>query len=259
MVYVPVTSAQSTPFLGDTNTRVEPNRQVNKGAEEMLKPGVQRPYRNKSGYLLASVFLLGIFGLIRFFQGKHISDLNWILVKTKLGRMKSELPIKHEILSFFLVLFFFLCSTFILSYFLYYFYPALYHSFPAWKIFSLLLTLIFLSFFVKWMIIRMLAWIFKFQKVVHSYQKHLYYIHQLAGYFLIPLCALMILPNARTSMTVTVISGFVLGSVLIFKYLLNFAYVKKLKEINGIQIFIYLCALEILPVAILIRFLMDNL
>jgi len=201
-----------------------------------------------------------LLGLVVFFiltRYKHRSFINQTIASVFYPRMSVRLmkeknestsPVIQSLLFFYFLttgLFVFMAMNYYGLYILYM------HGFYSFLIFSLLITSIY---FIKIGSIKTLGYVFQQKKVIDEYIHNLKLFNITTGIFLLPVTICIPFLNAYLVDEVHLIeTGFALYSIVfVFKLLRGF-FVSYRQNVSIFYILLYLCTLEILPLALLLR------
>lgn len=206
-------------------------------------------------FLGLGMFLL--FGLLRFFYGKHVQELINVLSKSTLGRMTSKDSLWHHWTPriYFIFVYFF-TAGYIVGRNLVFFTKPDWSAWEAWLWGTLVVVGISL---LKWFSIHSVSLVFSFGKKAVLFFNHLSVVNQLVGYILLPVCGVILLLPSFLSNIVLFVSLFVLLISLIFKALINLAYVRTLPRVSFLHFILYLCTLEIIPLAVCARYVYNSM
>lgn len=198
-----------------------------------------------------------LFGLLRFFYSKYINELVNILSKSTLGRMASKEGMwQSKMPRLFFLLIYFLAAGYIIG--------RLIHEFSAlqavpWQ-FWLWGVLVLLGVHsLKYLASHSVALIFQMTKTVRMFFHHISVVHQLLGVALLPICGILMFVSDPIGRILILFSGFLLLVSLVYKALINFAYVRNSPKVRFLYFILYLCLFEFIPLAVLVRYVLNNM
>ncbi len=208
------------------------------------------------------LFFIGLasflfFGLLRFFYARHLDDLVNVLSKSTLGRMTSKDSLWRNQLArvMFTILYYISCG-FLLGQFIKFF-TGLQQSelmFWIWGVGAVIGL-----FILKRVSIHAVALIFKLSGTATTFFKHISVVNQLLGFILLPVGGAMLLLPAKISIILLFIGGIIVVISLIYKALINMAYVRNMSGVSFLHFIIYLCAFEIIPLAVCVRYVHNTI
>lgn len=212
--------------------------------------------KNSGGLFFIGLGTFLLFGLLRFFYNKYINDLFNALTKSTLWRLSANDRLwQNQSRRVLFMLLYFLSCGFVVGQFIGLYAPAL-TVFQLWMYGSLVTAGVFLF---KYLVLQSVALVFRFKKVADAYFKHITVINQVFGLILLPICGILLLLPARMRIILIIISGIMVAISLIFKFLINIAYVRNLSKVNYMHFMVYLCTLELIPLAVLARFVFSRM
>ncbi len=211
----------------------------------------------KGSVLFLGLGMFLLFGLLRFFYGKHVQELVNVLSKSTLGRMTSKDSLWHHWTPhiYFIIIYFF-SAGYIMGRTLVFFGKFDWSVWQAWLWGTAVVIGVSL---LKWFSIHSVALVFSFGKKAVLFFNHLSVVNQLVGYILLPLCGVMLLLPSFLSNIVLFVGLFVLLISLIFKSLINVSYVRTLPRVSFLHFILYLCTLEIIPLAVCARYVYNSM
>lgn len=135
--------------------------------------------------------------------------------------------------------------------------------FTFWELFGLYAIAIALIYIFKILILRLSGYLFNSVYAAKLYEHVIFTVNKLIGLLLIPLVWMISFSaSPQTDMTVRNIFSafsFILILLLLYRYLASFSIIKRDINIRPFHFFIYLCAIEIIPVLIIYKYLTDNI
>lgn len=223
-----------------------------------LKMADVRVDQNKTDLFLLFLLIFLLFGLLRFFHPKYISGLFKLYNR---GQMVNQSAVQqlqsNNAPKVLFTIIYFLTAGYVVVKIVYYFrgVPLCTNS---WKDIGLGIALITATFLFKFIIVRSLSWIFNFKKGIKGLFHYLNFANQIVGIILLPICGLLLLCLEKGATFILILGIITLAISLIIRYIYNFAYLKQLPNVRLIHFLLYLCAFEIIPIAVLGRYLLNN-
>ncbi len=223
-----------------------------------LKIADVRADQNKTDLFLLFLLIFLLFGLLRFFYPKYISGLFKLYNR---GQMVNQSAI-HQLQSnnapkVLFTIIYFLTAGYVVVKIIYYF-QGMPLCTNSCKDIGLGISLITATFLFKFIIVRALSWIFNFKKGIKGLFHYLNFANQIVGIILLPICGLLLLCLEKGATFILILGIITLAISLIVRYIYNFAYLKQLPNVRLIHFLLYLCAFEIIPIAVLGRYLLNN-
>ncbi|WP_291855771.1 DUF4271 domain-containing protein [Marinilabilia sp.] len=214
----------------------------------------QEPLLGQNWFLVLIVSLVALTGFIRFKWYKYISDVfSAVLFKNVAGKLQSTNSGVQKVASFWLEFLFY--ANFALLFFESMRQSG--HTFfqlSGWKLLVPLFGFLIVIFTLKFIVYRFIGWVFGVQEATAEYLFQSSIMSKAFGLILLPLVVIFpfLEPEARHWIPRIGFSVF----VILYVIQVGRGFVANLRGgLSGYYIFLYLCALEILPLSILIKVL----
>jgi hypothetical protein len=128
-------------------------------------------------------------------------------------------------------------------------------QFPFWLLWLYTFGTLSVIYIGKYLFISLCGWAFNVPQFAFNYNFIVFLINKVTGIFLLPLLAIMAFSNGQMyDAAVTVALSLVL-IMLLYRYIVALSTVVKNLKISAVHFFIYLCAVEILPLLIIYKLL----
>ncbi len=128
-------------------------------------------------------------------------------------------------------------------------------QFPFWLLWLYTFGTLSVIYLIKYLFISFCGWAFNVPKFAFTYNFIVFLINKVTGIFLLPLLAIMAFSSGQMyEAAVTVALALVL-IMLLYRYIVALSTVVKNLNISAVHFFIYLCAVEILPLLIIYKLL----
>ncbi len=204
--------------------------------------------------IVAMTFLLA---MIKVLFPKYFKNLFLLFFQTSLRQKQTRDQLAQEWVAGLLINLLFISSTgfFITLFIQYKQWSSL--AFPLLGIYICgLLVLIYLG---KSLFIQFIGWVFNSRNAASGYLFQVFMVNRILGVVLLPLG--IILAFSQTQLAAIVITiAMVLGFILFFyRYLISFSLLKQDLQLNAFHFLLYLCGVEILPMVVIYKLLVDNI
>jgi len=124
-----------------------------------------------------------------------------------------------------------------------------------WQLTFSSITIIALVYLFKFAVIQLTGWIFNAKEPATTYSFIVFLVNKIIGLVLLPLLLLLAFSeNNIWDVTVTV-AGCVVIFMLFFRYVISLTIIRSSLSIHPLHFFIYLCAVEIMPMMIIFKLL----
>jgi hypothetical protein len=220
------------------------------------KPGVFRiiDYREKHSkddlfYLMAGVIFFLAF--IRAVFSKYFRNLFLLFFQTSLRQKQTrEQLLQNNLASLFINLLFFISAGLYISLLIKhknwatgsYWWLALYCG----------IGLIFI-YLVKYLFLLFAGWVFNTKEAAGSYIFLVFMVNKVMGIILVPFLLILSFAKSGVIEAGLIVSYVIIGLLYVYRYLLSFGTFRNKLKVNGLHFFLYLCAVELLPLLLICK------
>jgi len=209
-------------------------------------------------YLL--VFLCIMLGLIRFMDTRYFINLWRAFWNPTLSNRQLKEQLQGSGLPNLLMNVFF---TFAFGAYIYYivrfFTPHHSGIIPPSLLIIMLISGTGLIYLAKFAAIRFSGWAFRVEGITEHYLFNVFLINKVLGITLIPFIIILAFADREWAQQVIVISFVVSGALLLNRYLRSWQVFGSFFQYSKFHFFMYLCASELLPLAVLMKLLVKGL
>lgn len=141
---------------------------------------------------------------------------------------------------------------------LYYLLQAFSHqasSLPGVVLIFLLTAGILLVYVIKYLAVLFSGWAFRVEALTRQYLFSIFLINKIIAIVLLPFVALLAFTGAAWQVSLAIVSVFVAGGLLLTRYVRSWRSFGSFFQYSKFHFITYLCASEILPLAILLKLL----
>jgi hypothetical protein len=119
------------------------------------------------------------------------------------------------------------------------------------------ITILALVYMFKYIVIQFTGWVFNAKESASTYSFIVFLINKMIGVVLLPMLLLLAFSSGEVwDITVMIAAGVVI-LLLIFRYVISLRVIRGALNINPIHFFIYLCAVELMPMLIIYKVLFN--
>lgn len=215
----------------------------------MVSSKMQTKNKDYLFYLLLGVVLIVAFIKVSF--PKYFTDIFKILYQSTYKQKQTRDQLLQDSLpSLFMNISFFICTGVFITLLVQHF-NLLQINF--WIILLYCTGLLVAIYFIKYIFLLFSGWVFNMQQIIGSYTFIIFLINKMIGVILIPILFVLAfsLPKiATTSITVALV---LIGVLFLYRYWLGYKAIRNTVKISAIHFFLYLCAFEVLPIALLYK------
>ncbi len=126
---------------------------------------------------------------------------------------------------------------------------------PFWQLFIYSTTLLGIIYSVKYFVILFTGWVFNAPDSAAEYRFIVFLINKLIGVLFIPILFIIAYSNNETKNIVITVALCIAVLLLALRYLVSLARIRKNLNLSAFHFFIYLCAVEIMPLLVIYKLL----
>jgi hypothetical protein len=214
--------------------------------------------RTADFYLLLSLCLL--LGMIRYSDPRYFSNLFKAFRNTTLSNRQLKEQLQGATLPNVLMnIFFTIVSGAYIYYIVRYFTPQRREVIAPSLLLIMLIAGVMVIYLAKYAAVRFSGWAFRVQGITDHYLFNIFLINKIIGILLLPFIILLAFAGPAFIEPVAIVS-FVLGGVLLVnRYTRSWQVFGSFFQYSKFHFFTYLCASELLPLAVLMKLLVRGL
>lgn len=214
-----------------------------------------KPYKNKTPdfYLLAGLCLM--LGFIRYFEPRYFSLLVGAYRNPGTGRQWHEMLQAAALPNLAMNVFF----AAVTGVYIYYLSGGSSNQLPGVRtsvVLPLLVLSMLLMYAAKYAFIRFSGWAFRVEHLAEQYIFNVFLVNKIVGIVLLPFVVLIAFAGPEWLAPLGTLSGIIALALLSTRYLRSWPAFYALFEGSKFHFFTYLCASEILPMAVLVKWLL---
>lgn len=204
-------------------------------------------------YLLMGVLLLLAF--IRSAFPRYFKNLFVLFFQTSLRQKQTRDHLLQDNLGSVFVNLLFIVSTSI--------YGALiirhreWLDYPFWHVIFFGAGLLSIVYFGKFLFLQFAGWVFNSREAAMNYTFTVFLVNKVLGISLVPFLFLMAFSTSTLREVAFTVSVGLTGLLLLYRYVVSFANIRNTLKVNALHFFLYLCAVEILPLLVLYKLMAD--
>ncbi|WP_153798170.1 DUF4271 domain-containing protein [Foetidibacter luteolus] len=112
-------------------------------------------------------------------------------------------------------------------------------------------------YLVKYLVLQFTGWVFNAGEATDTYAFIVFLTNKMLGVFLLPLLLLYAFSGDDVNKVLITITACLVVIMLAYRYLVSLATVRGNLKVNGLHFFIYLCAVEIVPIIVIYKVLFN--
>jgi len=124
-----------------------------------------------------------------------------------------------------------------------------------WLLTLYCITLLSLIYIFKYIVIKFMGWVFNAREQASTYGFIVFLINKVMALALLPLLLLLAFSNGSIQQVTLTIAAFAVIFLLIFRYIVSLTIIRNTLSIHPLHFFIYLCAVELMPMLVLYKVL----
>jgi hypothetical protein len=204
-------------------------------------------------YLLMGVLLLLAF--IRSVFPRYFKNLFVLFFQTSLRQKQTRDQLLQDNLGSVFVNLLFIVSTSI--------YGALiirhreWLDYPFWHVIFFGAGLLSIVYFGKFLFLQFAGWVFNSREAAMNYTFTVFLVNKVLGISLVPFLFLMAFSASSLREVAFTVSIGLTGLLLLYRYVVSFTNIRNTLKVNALHFFLYLCAVEILPLLVLYKLMAD--
>jgi len=201
-------------------------------------------------YLL--VFLFISLAFLKNIFSKYFNDLFRLFFRTTLKQRQirdqlMQTPLPSLLLNGFFVVSAGLYASFLVQHY------RLAPGINFWMIFLYGCAGLSAVYFLKFAGLKAAGWIFNMQEMADDYIFIVFIINKMTGVLLLPFLLVIAFSAVKIYIAALFLSYFLLGGLLLYRFILSFAAVRNGVRVNPFHFFLYLCAFEIAPLLLIYK------
>lgn len=212
---------------------------------------------SKDALFYTVVFLVALLGFIKNGFPKYFQNLFKLFFQTSLRQKQTKEQLAQDSFASLLINLLFLLSTglFITLVIIFYQWADL----PFWLLYGYVFATLAIIYLGKYLFISFAGWVFNNTAAAASYLFLVAVVNRIMGVVLLPLTILLAFSVQPIALVVLTIAFGVVTLLFIYRYIVSFGLLRSDLQLNPFHFFLYLCAVEILPMALIYKVLVDNL
>jgi hypothetical protein len=126
---------------------------------------------------------------------------------------------------------------------------------PFWQLFIYSTTILGIVYMVKYFVIFFTGWVFNAPDAAAEYRFIVFLINKLTGVLFIPILFVIAYTDNEVKKIAITIALCIAGLLIALRYLVSLARIRKNLNLAAFHFFIYLCAVEIMPLLVIYKLL----
>jgi len=212
---------------------------------------------SKDALFYVLVFLVFLLGFIKTAFPKYFQNLFKLFFQTSLRQKQTKEQLAQDSFASLLINLLFLLSTgMFISLVIQY---NQWTSLAFWLLYAYVTGILGIIYLGKYLFVSFAGWVFNNSTSAASYLFLVAVVNRIMGVVLLPLTVLLAFADPTIGGIVATISFGVVTLLFIYRYLVSFGLLRTDLQLNPFHFFLYLCAVEILPMALIYKLLVENI
>jgi Domain of unknown function (DUF4271) len=228
-------------------------KEVSKKNIVHLMPGVKKDVAEGDIVFYILIFLIFFLGLVRTSFPRYFDSIFTLSFQATFRQAQTREQMGQNFFpAFMLNVLFVLCGGLFITLF------ARFNSWsqlPLWQLFVYSTAILLFTYLIKYIVISFTGWVFNAKDAAGEYRFVVFLINKLLGVLMIPLLFLIAYAdNNIKNIAATIVICLIIFSLAV-RYLVSLARIRRNLSITVFHFFIYLCAVEIMPLLVIYKVL----
>ncbi len=201
--------------------------------------------------------LVGMLAAIRLIFPKYFKNLFLLVMQTSVRQKQTREQLLQNNLASILLNFLFLASTGL--------YVSLLVQYKHWinlpfyQLVAYSCLLLLVVYLGKFLFLTFSGWVFNVSEATNAYTFIVFLVNKVLGIILIPFVLVLTYSPEPLMKVATTISLGICSILFVYRYLIGFGAIRNNLKVSALHFFLYLCAVELLPLVLIYKLLLDNL
>ncbi|MBS1745051.1 MAG: DUF4271 domain-containing protein [Bacteroidetes bacterium] len=218
-----------------------------------LMPGAERNIPDKDILFYILLFLIFFLGLVKTAFPKYVNSIFTLSFQASFRQTQTREQMSQNFFpAFMLNILFVLCGGLFITQFATF---NQWSKLPFWQLFIYSTAILLIIYVIKYLVIIFTGWIFNAKEAATEYRFVVFLINKILGIVVIPLLFIIAYSNTDVqNVSVTIVVCLAVFS-LVVRYIVSLARIRKNLSVTAFHFFIYLCAVEIMPLLVIYKVL----
>ncbi|SFQ08159.1 protein of unknown function [Parafilimonas terrae] len=221
-----------------------------------LMPGIEKAATNSDEIFYILIFILFFLSLIKAAFPKYFDSIFTLSFQATFRQTQTREQMAQNFFpAFMLNILFALCGGIFITL---YAGSEKWSSLPFWELFVYSTGILLLAYSVKYLVISFTGWVFNAKEAATEYRFVVFLVNKLLGILVIPLLFLIAYSSdGIKSIAITIVLCLVVFSLAV-RYIVSLARIRKNLSVTAFHFFVYLCAVEIIPLLVIYKVLFQQ-
>ena len=218
-----------------------------------LMPGIARKTTGSDIVFYILIFLLFFLGLVKTSFPKYVNSIFTLSFQATFRQTQTKEQMEQNFFpAFMLNVLFVLCGGLFITLFAE---LKRWSQLSFWELFVYATAILLVIYFVKYIVISFTGWVFNVKDAAAEYRFVVFLINKVLAVLMIPFLFLIAYANdPLKNISVTIVICLSIFALFV-RYLVSLARIRKNLSVTAFHFFIYLCAVEIVPLLVIYKIL----
>lgn len=232
---------------------IHPWLPLNRPAVYMLINYHKQEQKDELFYLMAGIVFCLAF--IRAGFGKYFRNLFVLFFQTSLRQKQNrELLLQDNLASLFINLLFFISTSLYIALLIKY---KQWVPVSFWVVAAFSISALVLIYVGKFLFLRFAGWVFNTREATSAYISLVFMVNKVMGIALVPFLLIISFAQPAVADAAVTVSIGVIAMLYVYRYLVSFSAFRNKLKVNALHFFLYLCAVELLPLLLIYKVLIN--
>ncbi len=209
--------------------------------------------KNELFYLMAAIFICLAF--IRAGFSKYFRNVFLLFFQTSLRQKQNrEHLLQDNFASLLINLLFFISTGLYITLLLKY---KEWTTAPFWVLAIACATALVVIYMGKYLFLLFAGWVFNAREAAGSYVFLVFLVNKVIGVLLIPFLLILSFADLQLANIAVTVSFGMIALLFVYRYFVSFSDIRNKLKVNALHFFLYLCAVEVLPLLLIYKLLIN--
>ena len=218
-----------------------------------LMPGIARKTTGNDIVFYILIFLLFFLGLVKTSFPKYVNSIFGLSFQVTFRQTQTKEQMEQNFFpAFMLNVLFVLCGGLFITLFAE---LKRWSQLSFWELFVYATAILLVIYFAKYIVISFTGWVFNVKDAASEYRFVVFFINKVLAILMIPFLFLIAYSDdSLKNISVTIVICLSIFALFV-RYLVSLARIRKNLSVTAFHFFIYLCAVEIVPLLVIYKIL----
>jgi len=229
-------------------------------AQILLHSGDVRAYTGNDElfYILTGILLF--MGVIKIAYPKYFQNTFRLIFQTSLRQKQTpEQIVQGYVPGFLLNMLFFMVVGVLIALFASQYQQQHFLQGPFWLLVLFCTAILAVVYLVKYTVTFLAGWVFNVKEAAGMYSFVVFLVNRVLGIILLPLVIILAYYGGQVQSIMFTIAVSIIVLLLLYRYTLSLTVMRKNLKVSALHFFIYLCAVELMPLLVIYKVLLREI